>query len=109
MTDLQSIIKLTQETKHLPSSSFYLWLTEFFTNDALKEIKNRKTRECRVKIIEKIQSDLKYALNIFKEDKVNYEENQKQYFLKKKICIDQKIQQLFEEHIKILEKECKIV
>ncbi|MDD3262408.1 MAG: hypothetical protein PHR61_01050 [Candidatus Absconditabacteria bacterium] len=84
MTDLQSIIKLTQETKHLPNSSFYLGLTEFFTNDALKEIKNRKTRECRVKIIEKIQSDLKYALNIFKEDKVNYEENQKQYFLKKK-------------------------
>jgi len=48
-------------------------------------------------------------LDIFKEDKIYYEENQKQYFLKKKMCIDQKIQQLFEEHIKILEKECKIV
>ncbi len=109
MQSLDAISKLTKETEHLPSSSFYLWLTEIFANDALNEIKFAKSRYCRLKTIEKLQKDLKDSLAIFKEDKIYYEEEQKQYFLRKKICVDQKIQQLFDEHIKQLKKECKVI
>jgi hypothetical protein len=84
-------------------------LTEIFANDILKEIQNKKDRESRIKIIEKLQEDLNYAIYTFKNDKKNYEDNQKQDFLRKKIYLDQKIKNLWDIHIKMLKKECIIL
>ncbi|AHB40943.1 hypothetical protein P148_SR1C00001G0132 [candidate division SR1 bacterium RAAC1_SR1_1] len=109
MYQIDPITLLAKETNHLPESSFYLGLADILAVETEKEIKDISRRNYRIKKIEEVQKNLQYALLLFNTDKNNYQENQKQGFLQKKICVDQKLRKLRDNHNKMLLKELVIV
>lgn len=72
------IFFVAKDTEHLPESSFYLGCADISVQEAIKEITSISRREGRIKKIEEIEKDLRYALDLFSKDKVKYTQNQMQ-------------------------------
>ena len=95
---------LEEETKHLPESSFYLWLADILISQAETVFKQDFWKVSRITVINEIQSNLNQAISLFKEDKYKYLESQKQGFLQRKIRINEKLKALEFKHNELLKK-----
>lgn len=104
MNQLEAILILTKETNHLPKSSFYLGLADILTESAKTEIKtNPKSISC-TKTINEIRETFNHALELFSDDKIFYNQQQKSGFLERKICVKNKVQKLIDQQKNVARK-----
>jgi len=99
---------LIKENEHLPSSSYYLALTNLLIDEAAKEREKNKTgRHIRTRTLIDIHENFLYCILLFRQDKEDYTKSQKQWFMERKIRTDKKIEELCNRHVKKVIRETK--
>ena len=100
---------LIKDYEHLPSSGYYLGVTDFLINIMLKWIKDCPCRQVRLVTLEEIHRAFSTSIELFDDDQKAYKPAQRIDFLKRKRKINEKFKKLQIEHIKMLIKELEIV
>lgn len=94
---------LIKQNEHLPQSSYYLDVANFLIDESW--IENKKRRAARIIVLEEIKENFERSITLFKEDKKNYNAVQKQWFMERKIRINEKLEKLQRQHMKMILSE----